>query len=1316
MQGAQGLLFRLLFKKKHHLISILVLTIFMIPALLLLLLVFTLRVPLAGAYAGNYSTTSPFSCGSNCTGGYELFGNDGDFCTANPGVCFNTIDDCTDGSDTRYEFVDNITITNLNNPNFRGGDTINIDAYLDCDSDSDQVVFAYSNGSGFRSVYNTTCVFNGKTHKYYNFTLDNLAGNHTVRMIISYKGTYPGFGNITCGNQAPEARWADSDDVSFYVNLASDDESPQVSNPSPEAGTTYEKQEGLEVIICVDATDDYGVSSVTANITSPAGNSLLPLSGAGGDSFCDGYSDTSEIGTYNITFIVNDATGNTNDSVTTYFVIQKTTNITLHKPIEGDIIAYGPLPLNFTVGEGYEADAVFYSLDEGENTTISGGRVNVSFTQSDSQGALGEKTTDYANLSMSFVPAEDMNVSLVSISLKRNGSGTPDAQLQVRTDDSGQPSDTILGQGNITNSSVSETNYSFVSISLDTAANLTANTKYWLFLTPDSTAPDFYYWEASNDSLYANGNYSNNASLDLLFAVYDKYNFRTYLLDVEKGEHTIQVYANSSTAEPIASPQVSFTVDQTAPDISDIIYEPSDDASLDPNVPVNFTITATDDLAIQQVILQYKKEEDSEFQNTTANETAPDTYLGTVTPDSEGTWIFRAVAIDTSDNIAYSDQLLGENITLSIAYDYDWSITPESFDITSALLNTNISIGILAINNAGDINFTFNVSKEGSVIPNVYFNNTQDSLVVNVSHGSFANVNITITGQSIESEQTIIIQITALDDNAQPSDTSMEFTFISYVSGAYLKLDIIEYDATVTQGQTRVALTARITNAGNDAASDVIANWELPSGWEAKTNLTAEWSSLGVGQEETFTRYFNVLDNATTGLQDITVYVNCSEGKNDSDSRTVNVSSSEAEVEETITPSHSGGGGGGAPITPEKTAKLDVNIKNQVEIERGTNLTMTGILENAGEIDFKTLSLSLENFPMTHYKIRPAAFDELRINATKSFALFLNAPEYLGGGKQESTLRIKTLAGNAWKEFTKPITIIIVTEDKADALGCFENAAAKISELESQKIITTSLSTKLQDAKNKYADKNYVDAYNLCNEILKDAGLAAQLKGQLDSITGAYLGLGKDIPELGELIKLAQDAFEHEEYALASQRAEQAGLLIGIKEKELQQTLAYRVNFIMANWKKIIPLFMLAIVISIFVYSSTSLSAVKKRIRALDEREENIRNKMKEAQRKYFVEKLLPARAYDKEMEQYRRMLAEVENKKGELEIKRLKIISHRTIRDLEMIRSEIEEKKKVLQRKYFIEKTIDKKTFKRLIIGLDRSMQEIDKKIAMKK
>jgi hypothetical protein len=1292
--------------KKHH-NSVIHNTLIVLLFFIFFILACIYWIPWISALTGNYSIISPFSCGANCIGGYELFGHTGSYCSAHLGECFNTIDGCKDGYDSQFEWVEDITITDLNGTSFLGGDTVDIDAYVNCDSDGDWLVFAYNNGSGFRAINVILCAINGKVHRYYDFNLDQLTGNHTVRVAIAYAGG----SDFLCGEQASYPKWADTDDVTFFVQGPPDNESPSVTNPTPSPSETYEQQDTPEVLICADAIDNYAIDAAFANISWASSNELMQLEDSEViGTYCANFSNTSKLGTYNVSFIVNDTSGNINDSVTTFFIIENTAvNITVHSPGQGGLFAYGPIPFNFTLRRDYDVDAVFYSVDGGENTTVISKGVNVSFTQPDADGATGENTTDYANLAMSFKPAENMSVNLASISLKRSGSGAPDAQLQIRTDDSGQPSDTILAYGNITNSSVSADNYSFINITLNTTLSLVENTFYWLVLTGNSITPDFYSWESSDDGLYADGDYNNNAGLDLLFIVYDRYNFRTVIEGLLRGEHNITVYANSTSTDPIYSPQINFNIDYTPPVFNDdeIIMAPDTDAAIDPGVALNFTGSVTDDVAVQQVIIQYKKENESDFQNATTT-LIGDLFNGSITPDSEGVWIIRLVAWDTSDNIG-----MGDDLTLNITYEYTWSREPDAFDTTSALLDTNATIGNITITNTGDFVLDFNISKTASTIHSIYFNNTPDSTVINLSPGETSDVSVIATGQSIESNQKITILIDALNAQADPDYEYTNFTFISYVSGPYLDIEITEYDASVAQGQVRIGLTVRITNAGNETANNVSAYWSLPSGWSARTNLTANYSTLGVGQEVIFTRYVDVDSDAPTGDYNISVYVNCSEGKSDSEQRSVNVNSSGEEEPPVII--KKGGGGGGAAL-PAKITKLNIAFQNEVEIERGANKSMNGTLKNIGDTELKNIALTLEGFPLTHYKISPGTFDQLKVNATEPFSLLLNIPEYFGSGKQEATLVVKALAGNALREFTKNITIIVVTEDKASALACFEDAAAKISEMESKGMSTATLSTKLEEAKKNYESKDYPLADNLCKEILKNAELAAKVKGQLDTLGTGYANLGKEVPELGELIKLSQEAFEREDYTLASQRAEQAEFLISMKEEEVQQTLSYKANFIKEHWNQIIPILILIVIIGIFMHSSASLSSIKQKIIALESRKENIKNRVKENQHKYFSEKTISDRIYNREMEHYRSMLSEIEGKQSELELRKLKIVSGRTLSNLEKVRHEAEAGKKELQRKYFVEKSIGKQTFKKLSIGFDNILQDIDKKIALKK
>ena len=172
------------------------------------------------AYPGAYSTTSPFSCGTNCNGAYELFGHNATYCNENPGVCFNTIDNCVDGQ-AQGQWVEDINVTDLSGTNFMGGDLILVNPYVKCESmggspSALKVHFLYNNGTGFRVMAVIPCP-NDAWHNdiMTNFTLDHKTfGNQTIRVLISF-----GADNITCGydDTIRNPEWSDTDDVSFYV-------------------------------------------------------------------------------------------------------------------------------------------------------------------------------------------------------------------------------------------------------------------------------------------------------------------------------------------------------------------------------------------------------------------------------------------------------------------------------------------------------------------------------------------------------------------------------------------------------------------------------------------------------------------------------------------------------------------------------------------------------------------------------------------------------------------------------------------------------------------------------------------------------------------------------------------------------------------------------------------------------------------------------------------------------------------------------------------------------------------------------------------
>ncbi|MFV2040637.1 MAG: hypothetical protein ACC644_01465, partial [Candidatus Hydrothermarchaeales archaeon] len=145
----------------------------------------------------------------------------------------NTIDTCDDGTATFStpscggdESVENITITDYNNTYFRAGDTVGVEAWVFCyGTTDDHLGLAYTNDSNaatpqwqLKEFREDGCPAAGYQRIVFNnFTLDDAAGNHSVRVYITYDTAAPPPQN-TCAVRSAGNRYDDNDDLVFAVN------------------------------------------------------------------------------------------------------------------------------------------------------------------------------------------------------------------------------------------------------------------------------------------------------------------------------------------------------------------------------------------------------------------------------------------------------------------------------------------------------------------------------------------------------------------------------------------------------------------------------------------------------------------------------------------------------------------------------------------------------------------------------------------------------------------------------------------------------------------------------------------------------------------------------------------------------------------------------------------------------------------------------------------------------------------------------------------------------------------------------------------
>ncbi|MBR9706216.1 hypothetical protein GOV14_04220, partial [Candidatus Pacearchaeota archaeon] len=696
-------------KKKHNHPSLFIYSILFICALLF-------SLPEVMSFAGRIcGSTSPCTCGENCTGGNELFGNSQAYCDANAIECFNTIDNCRDGTVVSLNNVKDITITSFNDSVFRVGDLLEIDATLHSSSvNIEGVIFVYANGTAnetvnWSAIYSTTFgAADSNYHIKYNYTIPNKIDDHTVRIIDAYKQ----YRNITCGRHAESdfPSYTDTDDLTFTV-LAQPAPVINFTGPTPSNQST---QTTVTVII-----------NVTHNETHPD-TLILNWNGTSeSQSYSGNYTTITKSnlrqGNYTFYVWVNDTYGNINQTETRIVSVNIPIDITIESPASNGLYSNSSINLNITVKptqSGKNITWVRYQLNQDSNVSLTS-KLNISSDLSDPDGVINESTLSYQNLSQSFAPNQAMEIKNLSIKIKKIGN--PNATIQIRTNNVDSPSNTVLGNISIDNSTVSDTEFSWVNISFNSTIALQNNTKYWLFLSPNGSN-DYYAWEASDENISANGECLQNTSRDLLFRIFDYYKYRT-TLTASEGGNNLTIYANNSDGEFVSSSRIIFTVD-TVPPTYQGINESQDPIEVGRNITISINVS-DDSSSVNTVLLEFNSTNQSMISDV------GDRYNFT----------FETLLLGLNNFSFYMNDSLGN---LNSTSKYNFTVVDTTPPIFSNISNTPSSADDMDPNVM--INITINIDDKGVVdtaklqykkITASDWTNTSMSNRTNLYYGSF---------------------------------------------------------------------------------------------------------------------------------------------------------------------------------------------------------------------------------------------------------------------------------------------------------------------------------------------------------------------------------------------------------------------------------------------------------------------------------------------------------------------------------------------------------------------------------------------------
>ncbi|MFH0874636.1 MAG: hypothetical protein V1859_01775 [archaeon] len=481
------------------------------------------------ATAGSTCATQNYicACDPNCQGTYEYLNG------------YNTIDSCSDGSDqSSWEYVEKMIITNLNSTDFTGGNRVQVYAQYFCYL-GDRVSIAYTNYSNgastiWRNIFSGTCPKYNFWDKYLNYTLDVNGGLHAFRFIIAY----PGAAQMTCGGGYSSS---DTDDIAFYVLAKPDLEYPSITAMSPRQ-ENIEYVSNLRVPIIVNATDATGVARIWVQIKWPGTLTYLNLTYFSGNQYNNTFSGMSNITRYNITIYANDTLGNYGTN-TTYFFLTNNNGVNITSPVFSRTYPYRNISLNFNVIDNNTPyQEVYYILNNGDKVYFP-----ENYNTNNSIGGAFYYSTNYSNLSQSFVSLINYSTNLINLKIKKNSTSLTFAKAQIRADNNGVPSANSLAEGVFNSSNMTTSSYDWFNITLNSTISISSGVRYWIVVNETRT-DNFFELEANSD-IYNSGNASigtNTISDDILFKVFSPYSYFYAPFEAQEGSNTIDACALDS--------------------------------------------------------------------------------------------------------------------------------------------------------------------------------------------------------------------------------------------------------------------------------------------------------------------------------------------------------------------------------------------------------------------------------------------------------------------------------------------------------------------------------------------------------------------------------------------------------------------------------------------------------------------------------------------------------------------------------------------------------------------------------------------------
>jgi len=788
---------------------------------------------------------------------------------------------------------------------------------------------------------------------------------------------------------------------------------------------------------------------------------------------------------------------------------------------------------------------------------------------------------------------------------------------------------------------------------------------------------------------------------------------------LETGTFGCRFYGFDAADNVNVTSLVVFTVsDLTPPVILNITTVPNSSDGLDPNVSVNVTVNITDFGTRDTVILGYKEWNASgAFTNVTMTRLGTsDFWRANFTPTTSNNWTIRITANDTSGNTnTSSDQ------NVSAFTDFTWTSVPGDFGSMNVGLGSNLTVGLITINNTGDVSFDFTITHNLPEPPvRVFLNNTATSVTTTLSAGQAKQINVTGVGASTERDDKVTITIDATNASASPSLNTSNVTLISFESGAFLFVEIIDYPATVTQGDTGKKLSAKLTNKGNETATNTTFAWILPSGWSTSDalNITVAGNgNLTVDNSTYHNITVNIGSSASTGSQSVISMATCCNDSTKTQSKTQTIAVAAASTTTTTTTSEGGGGGGGGTaLTPEREQRL-FRTEERFELTRGLNNTFVITIENPFEGTFENITINVSGFIANRIRLSRTFIPILEKNQSVNLTVFIEAPEYLPLGETVLTFAIKGVAkkGLIRSDITteKTVKLLILGISEGDALKIEEGIKRVLETMKAR-----GFNAKEIDGIHKqivlFIEERRFDSLGdlqqIVDSIYESASVAFSELQLIQSIIQNAESNGLPTQRTARLLNLAGLAFERGDFSLAKSRADEALFTFGLETKGEFNVAA----FLIRNWLLVSVASIAGIGIFSVGYYKARIYLIRKGLKGVGKEQNIVKGLMQQVQKECFEEGKLSMEEYENSMQYYQNQISNLIQKKVRLESQKTNVMRLSKIKALRLEREKLIELMKQAQKEYLEEGKMETIAYAHMMSSIDKRLVVVEEELTV--